>query len=169
MARDVVKDRLSREAAAAAAVLAEIATDDAVLAHDTVEGETGLFEAVEAALAEIDECDVLAEGLSAHIKKMADRKARIDQRAQRLRGAIDQAFHMADVKTHRFPTATITMKRVPEKLVLTGDESDLPAEFFVPQPPKLDKAALLQALKNSREVPGATLSNGGSTIQIRRT
>ena len=74
-------------------------------------------------------------------------------------------------------------------------EADIPAEFFVPQPPpppKLDKAALRLALQDrAREVefasaitdvverqmalaalapiPGATLNNGGFSLQIRRS
>ena len=33
-------------------------------------------------------------------------------------------------------------------------EADIPAEFFNPQPPKLDQSALSAALREGREVPG---------------
>ncbi len=83
---------------------------------------------------------------------------------------------------------------MPPDVVVTT-EADIPAEFFVPQPPpppKLDKAALKEALKRretkiefaaslkdaeerARElasippIPGAALNNGSVSLQIRRS
>lgn len=168
MAYDATKSALNKEAVAAAELLRELDSDDAELTHDVIEGETSFFEAVEAALAEIDECDVMAEGLKAHIGKLSDRLRRIENRSERVRGMIDQAFQMAEVQSHKFTTATITTKRIPPKLVVS-DEAEIPARFFTPQPPKLDRKALLAALKEGEALPGASLSNGGSTIQIRRS
>lgn len=163
---DELRDNLTKQAVAAANLIRDIASDDAQLSHDMVEGETTFFEAVEAALAEIDECDVMAEGLKAHIKKLQDRLSRIEGRSDRLRGLIDQAFQMADVQTHKFTTATISTKRIPPKLIV-NDEASIPSQFWEPQPPKLDKKALADAVKNGG-VQGASMSNGGVTIQIRR-
>jgi hypothetical protein len=82
---------------------------------------------------------------------------------------------------------------LPPDVVITA-EADIPSDFFVPQPPpppKLDKKALKEALL-TREmkvtfaaslegdaeraqalaaitlIPGATLNNGGFSLQIRR-
>lgn len=167
MAYDETRSALNRQSMAARALIEELAGDDAELAHDIVEGETDLFEAVERALAEIDECDILVEGLSAHIKKLNDRLSRVKKRAENVRGMIDQAFQMAEVQSHKFSTATITTKRIPPKPVVS-DESLIPSRFFAPQPPKLDMKALGQAVKDGEDVPGASMSNGGTTIQIRR-
>jgi len=163
---DEIRSNLNKQAVAAANLVADLRSDDAELNHDMIEGETGFFEAVEAALSEIDECDILSAGLKAHIKAMQDRLSRVQGRADRVRGMIDQAFHIAEVKSHRFATATITVKAVPPKVII-ADESQIPARFFEPQPPKLDTKALKDALKEG-DVPGAHMSNGGSTIQIRR-
>jgi hypothetical protein len=46
----------------------------------------------------------------------------------------------------------------------------VPAGFWRRGDPKLDKKALLDALKalpKGEHIPGAELSNGGATIQIR--
>lgn len=168
MAYDETKSDLNRQSMAARALVEELAGDDVELAHDLVEGETDFFEAVEKALAEIDECDIMAEGLSAHIKKLNDRLARVKRRADNVRGMIDQAFQMAEVQSHKFNTATITTKRIPPKLVIS-EESEIPARFFAPQPPKLDRKALADAVKDGEAIPGAAMSNGGTTIQIRRS
>lgn len=37
------------------------------------------------------------------------------------------------------------------------DEKIIPGEFLIPQPPKVDKTSLKEALKNGIEVPGAEL------------
>nr|DAT07443.1 MAG TPA: resistance protein [Caudoviricetes sp.] len=37
------------------------------------------------------------------------------------------------------------------------DENILPEDYLIPQPPKVDKASLKEALKNGIEVPGAEL------------
>lgn len=167
MAYDATRGDLNRQSMAARALVEELAGDDAELAHDLVEGETDFFEAVERALSEIDECDIMAEGLSAHIKKLNDRLLRVKKRAENVRGMIDQAFQMAEVHSHKLSTATITTKSIPPKLIIS-DESEVPSRFFEPQPPKLDKKSLADAVKGGEAVPGASMSNGGTTIQIRR-
>lgn len=168
MALDRTKIDIERQAQAAAALIAELNSDDAELNHDMVEGETGFFEAIEAALDEIGECEIMATGLADHIAKLTERKRRAEDRAKRIKGMIDQAFQMAEVKSHKFTTATITTKAVPAKPLIT-DESALPSRFFAPQPPKLDKAAVAKALKDGEAIEGAMLTNGGTTIQIRRS
>jgi hypothetical protein len=159
---------LSRQAVAAAELVRALGEDrvDADLVHDMVEGETGFFEAVERALDEIGDCEILAVGIKELQGKLSQRLSRTERRAERLRGLIDQAFQMAEVKTHVFPAATVTTKTVPPKLIIT-DEAAIPAKFYEPQPPKLNRKALTDAAKIG-PVTGAEMSNGGVTIQIRR-
>ena len=168
MAYDRTKEGIDREAQAAVILVRELSDGDEDLNHDLIEGETSFFEAIEVALSEIEECEILATGLNAHIDKLQTRLKRIDGRAGKLRGIIDQAFQMAEVKTHVFDRATITTKSVPPKLVVL-EEAEIPSDYFTPQPPKMDRASLLKDLKAGKTIPGASLSNGGQTIQIRRS
>lgn len=159
---------ISKQAVAAAELVRALGedSDDAVLVHDVIEGETDFFEAVERALDEIGECEIVAAGVKDMQDKLSKRLSRTNLRAEKLRGLIDQAFQMADIKSHKFPGATISTKAIPRKLIIT-DESAIPSKFFVPQPPKLDRKALTQAASVG-PVDGAEMSNGGTTIQIRR-
>lgn len=166
MTYDATKSALNKQAMAAANLLRELASDDDELNHDAVEGETDFFEAVQAALDEIDECEVLANGLDAKIAQLQTRFARITSRAETIRGLIEQAFAVAEIKSHVFPNATITQKSIAPRLIVS-DESQIPSKFYKPQPPKLDRKALLAAVKEG-PVDGVELSNGGQTIQIRR-
>lgn len=164
--KDKVASNLSRQAVAAADLIEAIRSDDETLNSDMIEGETGFFEAVEVALHEIGECEIQAAGLADYIKRLGDRLSRVNSRSEKLRGLIDQAFQIAEVKAHKFPSATITQKAVPPQLVVE-DEALIPSKFYAPQPPRLDKKALKDAAK-AGSIPGARMSNGGTTIQIRR-
>lgn len=166
MSRDYLREEVERQAIAAAGLLQELNSEDDVLNHDMIEGETGFFEAVERALDHIRECDTLLAGIADTKKALSDREARVKQRRDRLRGLIEQAFAIAQIKSHTFPCETVTTKAVPPKLIVS-DEAEVPSQYFEPQPPKLDRKALLAAVKEG-DVPGASLSNGGMTIQIRR-
>jgi hypothetical protein len=101
---------------------------------------------------------------------------------------------MTEQQRLRRPSATLTLRRVPPDIVVLA-EADIPADFFVPQPPpppKLDKAALKTALQIQAEklaeisvisdpqarrqahaslstISGAVLGNGGFSLQIRRS
>ncbi len=159
---------LDREAAAARDLLAQIAShDDETLSADMVEGETELHDAIETALAEMDEAAALAEGVKAMIAKYETRKSALERRAERLRSAIEQAMAVSGLASIRLPAATLTVKDTPPKAIIT-DESLIPAEFWKPRDPSLDKAAINAAAKLG-SIPGVTMSNGGVSLQVRRT
>ena len=170
MSRDWTKEDLQRQAVAAKSILAELAESidgDEDAAHDVVEGETDFFEACQRVLDEMVACEVIVAGCKDTIGTLTKRKSRAEVRFGRLKGMLDQAFQMAEVPKHQFPTATVSTKKVPPKLIVS-EESEIPARFFVTPAPVLDKKALLDALKAKEVIPGASLSNGGVTIQIRR-
>lgn len=165
---------IRRETEAAKALLAALADelgDDSGAIIDAVEGETGLLEAIDAALAGIDEAEMMLAGLSEHIRKMQERKAATATRRDRLRALIEQAMAVCDIKGPiRRPTATLSLGKTAPALVI-DNEADIPATFFVPPkpaPPSLNKTALKQALDDGAEIPGARLDNGGVSLKIRR-
>lgn len=164
---DHIADDLSREARAAADLLRDLATDDAELSHDMVEGETDLLEAIAAAIAEIDQCEIIAAGCKAKAEEVEKRRHRAQGRAERVRAMIERALLVAEIPTVTLPTATITVKRLPPKLIV-DDESAIPSEFWIAQPPRLDKAALNAAAKE-RQIPGTGTTNGSVSLQIRRS
>ena len=159
---------MAREAEAARELLDIInAGDDEQLANDMVEGETDLHGAITVALDMLDQTDALSDGIGLLIAKYQERKAAADRRAERIRAAIQQAMQLSGLKSMALPAATLTVKAVPPKPVIE-DESLIPADFWTPQAPKLDRAAINKAAKNG-PLPGVTMSNGGEALQIRRT
>lgn len=161
---------ISREAEAAKALLAnlrDVIGDDEQAAEDFLEGETGFKEAISAAVEMIGEWEAFAEALSSRIGEMKARKDRLENRVEMTRAAIASAMGAVNMRKITLPVATLTLKATPPKVIVT-EESDIPSNFWKPQPPKLDKQALGDALKDGRTIAGATLSNGGSTIQVKR-
>ena len=166
---------------------------DQALLLDAVEGETNLLEAVDAILDEIDEIEVLVSGLREKEHQFVERRRAMEDRLKRFRSLIEQAMAISEQTTLRRPTATLTLRKLPPDVVVLA-EADIPSDFYVeqpPPPPKLNKGALRdalqqralaiksalgikdtsereQALARIPEIPGATLNNGGFSLQIRR-
>lgn len=154
-AADVLKEQLR-----------EIAGDDVDLIRDTLEGEIDL-KGVIALAAEQNALDAASvNGLTEFMDKLRARKDRIEKRIGMRRAAILAAMQSGEIKTLDTPSGTITRKAVPPS-VLILDEAAIPAEFWKPADPKLDKKAVADALKAGRDVLGAQMSNGGETIQVR--
>lgn len=160
---------VSREAQAARMLLDSVHQhfcDDADAAFTVVEGETSLFEVMDEILVRIAEIDAHCEGIDAAISKLEARKSRLKAQAERLKASMLLAMDTIDAKKIERPTATLSVAKVPDKAVITAEES-LPSGFLVEKTEiKPDKKAILAALKEGAEVPGAILSNGGVTLRI---
>ena len=167
MSKDDRAYELQREAEAARGLLNEIGRDDEDLAQDMVEGETSLFEAIDKALDEIDSCEIITAGCMAKEDQIAKRRNAAEARAERLRGLIEQAMLVCELRSIKRPTATLTVRDVKPKPIVS-DESLIPATYWRQPDPVLDKAAINSAVKDGAEIPGVTLSNGGTSLQIRR-
>ncbi len=97
---------------------------------------------------------------------MRDRLERLETRADKKRELVTTTMERAELKKITEPDFTLSLRRTQPPLVVT-DESEIPDRFWKPQDPKLDRAGLIEALKNHAAVPGATLGNGGVAISVR--
>jgi len=143
---------------------------DAELIADSIEGETNLLEAIEAALAEIDEREILVIGLKEKIKSFGAREKQQGDAIERIRAMIEQVMMATDQSSLKLTTATISLTRRAAGLVITN-EADIPARFWIEQErpaPKLDRKAIAEALKANEAIPGAELDNGSVSLSVRR-
>jgi hypothetical protein len=140
--------------------------DDPALILDTIEGETDLAEACCVVLEEIHEDEALLEGLKAKLAELSTRKGRMEKSIETRRNLILMAMERAGVPTIRSPLGTLSVKPTPAQARIT-DEAEIPARFWKPQDPKLDKSELASCLRSGEIIPGATLGNGGITLSIR--
>lgn len=166
MTYDAQAEKLRVESEAARAILSEIASDDDQLNQDTAEGETSLFEAIDAAMREIDDCGITVTGCKEREGQLADRRKRAEARQDRLRGLIEQAMVTSGLSTVKLPTATLSVAKVNPKAVIF-DEAEIPAKYWKQPDPVLDKTKINEDAK-TQEIPGVSMSNGGTSLKIRR-
>ena len=155
---------------AARALLAihrDVLGDDALARADAVEGETHLHEALARALARIAEIDILETGITATMDDLKARLGRLREQREHLRTAAAVAMEIAELDRMETAVGTISLKAVPPRVDVV-DESQIPSLYFKAQEPRLDKVALLRALKESVAVPGARLTNGSLSVQITK-
>jgi hypothetical protein len=161
---------LERERRAAEALrdtLLKLPDMDEETTRDTIEGETDLHGAIAGVVALITDAEVMAEGLAAKIKQFEARLKRYEDRVGFLRAAVEQAMVIGEMPKLALPDCTLSLGRRTPGVVITN-EALIPAEYWKPQDPALDKKALKEALKDKKDIPGATLGNGGVSLTIRR-
>lgn len=161
---------LARETEAARVLrenLADIIQDDEDAA-DFVEGQTSLVEAIELAVKQTGEDESAIEAIDSYVAKLKSRKDRLKSRIETMRAAIGVAMDQASQKKIETPYGTVTRKKVTQSAIVT-DEASIPSKYWVTPDPKLDKAALAADLRAGEKVEGATLSNGGETVAIKRS
>lgn len=146
--------------------MADVIGDDEELAADTVEGETDLQEAMTAAVARVAAIETMTDAIKAAQDRLAARKARLEKQAGLIRESLAVALEVAGMRKFETGLATVSLRATPPKVELI-DESAIPARFWKPSDPRLDRKAVLDALKAKEVVPGATLSNGGASVSIR--
>jgi hypothetical protein len=160
---------LHKETEAAKVLLAtyrDILADDDQAKMDMVEGETNIQEAIRAGLVRLAEIRAMGVGIDDMIDRLKSRRERLAGQQGSLREAILLAMELAGLPKFETDVGTITRKRTPPSVVVV-EEADIPSMFWKPSDPKLDKRALLDALKGGDAIPGAQLSNGGETLQVR--
>lgn len=147
--------------------ISDLAGGDEDFIRDSLEGELDLDRLVGKLVASIAEDEALAAGLKDHREAMEARLRRFTGRADDKRALLVKTLEIAGRPSIETPAGTVSLRPVPPKVV-EADASEIPSEFWAPSPPKLDRKALLDALKAGRTVPGASLSNGGQTVAIKK-
>lgn len=122
---------------------------DAQLLRDMIEGETGLFEAVDRVLGQIAFDQATIEGIKRFETTVAARKKRLEGRVETLRTLLLNALDIVGDRTMERPLATITAKPVAPSLTVT-DEARIPTVYFKTKDPELDRKKLTDALKEHR-------------------
>ncbi len=139
--------------------------DDETLA-DTLEGLTELTEMIGHVTRSYLDDRAMGQALRARIEEMQTRLRRFDHAADAKRRILTTVMTRAEIPQLREADFTLSLRSMPPGLVL-HDEAQVPRQFFTPQPPKLDRRAVLDALKTGRSIPGATLSSGGTSLTVR--
>ena len=134
--------------------------------RDTLEGISSLPEALAAVVRSYLDDLVTAAALGMRIGDMQARLSRIEARVEKKRVTITGVMEKADIKKLEQPDFTASLRAVPPGLVV-ADETVIPADYWKPQPAKLDKRGLLAALNAGTSIAGVSLGNGAITLSVR--
>lgn len=123
---------------------------DADLIRDSIEGETGLFEAIDAVLLQIAADAGHIDGIADATKALGARKKRLENRVEALRTILLNAMDVVGDTRMERPIATMTAKPIAAGLSVT-DEAVIPTIYYSQPDPVLDRKKLLDALKSNRD------------------
>jgi hypothetical protein len=141
--------------------------DEETLA-DTLEGITNLQEMIAAVIRSALVDEALQAGLRTRLEEMRRRLERLKERSAKKRQLALEAMCEVGLKKLEQPDFTASARAGPPSLVVVS-EGQIPAEYWLPQPPKLARQALLADLKRGREVAGIQLGNPKPTLAVRTT
>jgi hypothetical protein len=133
---------------------------------DTLEGSTNLKEAIGEVIRSALDDEALAAGLRLRLERMNERLKRIEETTAKKRQIALSVMEEADIDKLLEPDFTVCIRPAPPSVVITS-EADIPEQFWLPQPSKLDRRAILEALKAGTAVMGAELANTRITLAVR--
>ena len=161
-----LKGELHAYAALRQQLLADIPDlDDETLA-DTLEGATELTEVLAELVRSALLDEAFAEGLKARITEMKARLDRLQNRAVRKRELVLRAMNEAGLAKLSQPDFSASLRQGQPTLDVKVEDK-IPAAYWRPQPPKLDRQGLMAALKGGVIVEGATLLPPMAQLFIR--
>lgn len=159
---------LAAEYRAAADKLADLEIDPQTVS-DTLEGMAGELEAKGVAVVMAARgMEAMAASIKAAEQEMAERRKRLEKRAEWLREYVRGAMEHTGLKRIECPHFVISLRANPES-VDVFDAAQVPAQYLkTPEPPPAapDKTAIKQALKDGVDVPGARLVRG-QRLEVR--
>ncbi len=123
--------------------------------------ETSYNEKVENTALYIKNLKAEAEALKAEKMAFAERQKQAERKIEWLTEYLTRNMHGS---TFESPKVSIKWRKSTSAEIT--DESLIPEDYLVPQPPKIDKRGILADLRAGLDVPGAVLSEN-QNIQIR--
>ena len=133
---------------------------------DTLEGITNLHEMIAAVIRSALVDEALQVGLRTRLEDMRQRLARLEERGAKKRQLALETMCEVGLKKLEQPDFTASARTGTPSLVIVS-EGQVPEPYWVPQPPKLDRQALLADLKRGAEIAGAQLGNPRPTLAVR--
>lgn len=147
-------------------LLAEFPDVDEDTLRDTLEGLSNLPDTISALIRSALEDEALSAGLSGRMTALSNRLARFSERARKKREIAREAMEEAGLSKLVEPDFTASLRPGGRSVTVT-DERVIPAQYWKPQAPKLDRAEISRTLKSGRPIPGVALSNQRLTLALR--
>jgi hypothetical protein len=147
-------------------LLSEYPTIDEASLADTLEGITDLHEMIAAVIRSALVDEALHAGLRFRVDDMRERLSRLELRASKKRQLALEVMTEVGLTKIEQPDFTAWARAGSPALVVIADDR-IPEAYWLPQPPKLDRQAILGELKRGIEIPGAQMSNPKPVLSVR--
>jgi len=142
--------------------------EDDQLKADMLEGETSLHEVVSQLLAENEDDEGTIAALDAQVDARAIRIERAKARIEGRKKAISALMDCAQETSLKLPEATLSLRTLKGRPQVT-DPDALPDKYLKQiVTVKADMEAIKAAIEAGQSIPGVTMTNGGSSLAIRR-
>jgi hypothetical protein len=142
--------------------------DDEDLILDTLEGESDAMEAVSRLLRWMNERQATAQSLKTLEADYAARRKRFEEAVKSARGALARFMDETGLSKIERPEATLSMRQGSPSVIYPADlDPETLPEKFRRWTCEADKAAIKDAMLAGEDVPGLTLSNGGTSLAVR--
>ena len=138
--------------------------EDEELKADMLEGSTDFRETMEKFLRRTQDNIYLSKACQEAERDINDRRKRFDKRVEFGRELMKRLLEAANVRKMEFPTATISLMNTAPQVVILN-EYEIPDDFM--RIKKEPNKVLLKEMLEKMDVPGVTLSNGGTSLVIR--
>jgi hypothetical protein len=147
-------------------LLAEVPEIDEQTLSDTLEGLTDLNEMLTEVIRSALDDEALVAGLSTRLSDMKARMDRFELRAKRKRELALKTMSEAEIPKLMVPDFTASVRQGAPTLDVV-EETKIPAAYWKPQPPKLDRQGILSALKAGTVIDGAVLEPPRLQLSVR--
>ena len=122
--------------------------------NDTMEG-IGADEKLEDYIYVIKQYEADNVAIKTEIDRLKANKEKNDKAIERMKKAVVDFMNATGQKKANAGTFKLSLRKSESTLIT--DETKIPSEYLVPQPPKADKAAIKKAIKNGINVDGAVI------------
>jgi hypothetical protein len=147
-------------------LVAEYPSADEETLADTLEGITDLHQMIAAVIRSALVDDALSTGLRKRLDDMKARLARLEERGTKKRQLALEVMEEIGLSKLQEPDFTASTRAGSASLVVKS-EDDVPAPYWIPRPPRMDRQALLGELKRGADIPGVQLNNPKPVLVVR--
>ena len=161
-----VSNELLRYRALRKRLLEEFPVLDNETIRDTLEGITDLHEMIAVVIRSALVDEALHAGLQTRVNDMKERLSRLELRASKNRELALEAMTEVGLGKLEQPDFTASARAGSPALVVVEEER-IPEAYWLPQPPKLDRQAILGELKQGAGIPGVQMSNPKPVLSVR--
>jgi hypothetical protein len=147
-------------------LLADFPSADEETLLGTLEGITDLHEMITAVIRSALVDEALHAGLRFRVNDMKERLSRLELRGAKKRQLALDAMNEVGLAKLEQPDFTASARAGSPALIVIAEER-IPENFWLPQPPKLDRQAILGELKRGIEIPGTQMSNPKPVLSVR--